>query len=398
MIKSVFKSILAKPYRLLIRIQNKLSKSIRNTAFKIFRKLPVKNNKIFVSSFLEKQYTDSPRAITEELLGRNVNNIKTVWVTEHKIPEIPSKIKQVKSRSLSAMYHQLTSHIWIDSHLKPFGTYKRDEQVYIQTFHGCIALKKVDADAADKFPKSHIERTRYNGRIIDYYISNSKTCDNMYRSGLLYDGKILNFGCPKNDIFFKDNTQLISSIKSKYNIPDDAKIALYAPTFRNGENLKPYAVDYQRLKNALGSKFKGEWYVGVRLHPIVNKLQSKLDLPDWVINFTDYQCMQELLTAADVLITDYSSCMFEFSLQRKPVFLYASDYKDYLSERGLYFDYFKLPFLIGLDNDGLIDAVNGFDNDKYTSDLNGFFNSIGLCDDGNASKRVVDFILNDIIK
>ena len=106
--------------------------------------------------------------------------------------------------------------------------------------------------------------------------------------------------------------------------------------------------------------------------------------------------MYELMLISDILVTDYSSVMFEFSFTGKAVFLYANDIEEYLNDRGFYFDYTKLPYKIATNNEELISNIKQFDNDRYKKELKDFFDEVGLKETGNASKKVVDIIEKEI--
>ena len=114
------------------------------------------------------------------------------------------------------------------------------------------------------------------------------------------------------------------------------------------------------------------------------------------IDVTYYPDIQELLVAADVVITDYSSLMWDFSLQRRPVFLYQNDEKDYENDRGFYSPVSEWPYPKAHTQDELVDTIMHFDNDEYINKLNAFFEKYGSCDDGHAAERVVKRIMNEI--
>ena len=111
-----------------------------------------------------------------------------------------------------------------------------------------------------------------------------------------------------------------------------------------------------------------------------------------IINASSYDDIQELFAASDVLITDYSDCMFEFSLMRKPVFLYTPDLESYTKSRDFYRDFKSLPYPMADTNDNLRTLILDFDNKTYDDSLTIFFEEIGVLENGTASKSVVDYI------
>ncbi len=149
----------------------------------------------------------------------------------------------------------------------------------------------------------------------------------------------------------------------------------------------------EKLKNALTSKFGGEWVVFVKLHPIIADLKnSYLSKYEGVVDVTDYPDMQELLVSADVVITDYSSCIYDYILSNKIGFIYATDVEKYDNTRGLYYSLKETPFLIATNNNEMVENIKNFDNEVYLKKVNEFLKGKGCIDDGKASERVVDLI------
>ena len=135
-----------------------------------------------------------------------------------------------------------------------------------------------------------------------------------------------------------------------------------------------------------------------RLHPTMTQRANELDYGSQIINASEYDDVQELLAASDVLISDYSSIISEFSIMEKPVFLYAEDIKDYEQERDFYIDYFKLPYLVSENESRLLDNISRFNRDVYINKLNTYFNFIGNKETGIAARTVVDEIYKYINK
>ena len=159
-----------------------------------------------------------------------------------------------------------------------------------------------------------------------------------------------------------------------------------------------YKFDYEKCLSEFSRKFKDEYVMLIRLHPNILDRSTELGIEgkDGVYNASFYPDMQELLVASDILITDYSSSMFDFALTKKPCFIYASDIKNYSDDRGFYFDLEKLPFVISTDTKELLSNISLFNIDKYNKEVNGFLVQQGCVDDGYASKRVVDWIEKNI--
>ena len=165
---------------------------------------------------------------------------------------------------------------------------------------------------------------------------------------------------------------------------------LYAPTFRDDHRTDVYNLNLNDLRTKLCECLGGDWCVLVRLHP--NIREKLFTTTHGIIDATSYPDMQELLLVSDVLITDYSSTIYDAAIMRKIILLYAPDLDDYKENRGLKPVYFNFPTRINRSNEELLDYISHFDLNNYQNDLEDFLSGIQIFDDGNASKRVVDRI------
>ena len=148
-----------------------------------------------------------------------------------------------------------------------------------------------------------------------------------------------------------------------------------------------------KILGALRNRFKNEFVLLYRFHHQLYNSKERIEFYENGIDVTLYPDIQELLVAADVVITDYSSLMWDFSLQRKPVFLYQSDAKEYENNRGFYAPVSEWPYPQAHTQDELIELIVHFDNEAYLRELNLFLEKYGSCDDGHASERVVKRIM-----
>ena len=186
-------------------------------------------------------------------------------------------------------------------------------------------------------------------------------------------------------LYYKDN------VKKSLGLSPETKVVLYAPTFRDDYRTDVYNLDLARLIDTLCTNLGGDWRVLVRLHPNVMD-KNIIKLCQNSIDVTSYPDMQELLLISDVLITDYSTTIYDAIIMRKTVFLYAPDLADYKDNRGLKPVYFSLPTRVNQTNDELIEYIRIFDETGYQRQLEEFLATFRVFDDGNASKRVVDKI------
>ena len=182
-------------------------------------------------------------------------------------------------------------------------------------------------------------------------------------------------------------------IKNNFNIPADTKLVLYAPTFRNNSNIKCFDMDYQLLLETLEQKFSHNFVLLLRLHPTIRNMYKTFTLSTFnIFDYTKYTDIQELMVAADIMVTDYSSCIYDFMLTRKPGFIYASDIEEYDQARGFFYPLESTPFPVIKNNNELKEKITNFNIQKYACDVQTFLQEKGCIDDGYASKRVVEFI------
>lgn len=360
--------------------------------FLVMRIFPVKKNKIVCCNMKGKRYGDNPKYIIDEILRQGLD-YEIVWLIKPEYKEeVPDGIRQVDYNIFNIAYELATSRFWIDSNTKPIGCLKRKNQYYIQTWHGSYGLKKIYGDIPDKINAFDIRSIKYNSRIQDLIVSNSGFATDIYRRAFWYRGEILECGSPRNDIFFEDCSQYAGKVKDFFHI-QGKKMVLYAPTYRNDFGTDAYHLDFDLLKRSLEKRFGGEWVVLIRLHPYnIADAEKFIEYTDDVLNATGYSVMQELLAVCDVLISDYSSCMFDFVTKGKPCFMYATDVERYKDERDFYFDVHELPFPLAENNEEMERNILDFDEKKYEEELLKLFDKVKLCDKGNSCVQVVKWI------
>lgn len=383
----VIKKLIYKLYKYL-----KVSIILENLYF-LFQIFPIKN-KVMVVNHYGNGYGDNAKYIVEKLLQKN---IEVIWVVKNKNIELPMGVKKVKIGTFRYFYEIFTSKIWIDNCRKPYFIKKRSVQYYIQTWHGAPALKRIEKDVEEALSEIYVKNAKQDSKNIDVMISNSKWMTELYRSSFWYQGEILEIGSPRNDIFFEKKLNYREKIDNRYG-SKDRMIVLYAPTFRKTLTLKHYNLNYDVLSEIFKKKFNKEVIFFIRLHPNISNKSKEIENKDNVINVSDFEDLQELMYASDILITDYSSLMFDFSLQKKPCFLYADDLEEYKKDRDLYFDIEELPFSFSQTIEEFKDKIQMFDFEKYTEELKKFNLRIGTVEKGDASQKITDLILEKLTK
>lgn len=365
----------------------------------MFRKLymaniKVKNQILFTTS--TGNFNCNPKAIAKEIIKRNLP-YKLVWVRKKMSDTLyyPSKVEVVTWGSPEFYYAAASSKIWIanSTYLPNKKLYKKKNQYQFQTWHGSLGLKRVEATNDPKW----IKLTKIDVKNTDYCISNSTFENEVFKNTFWNNTPILEYGHARNDILLKHEKddeviQIKNRIRSLYNIDENKKVALYAPTFRNSQDLEAYQLDYNNLQKVLKSKFGGDWIIITRLHFTLRKKFASIgsDLPDFVIDATHYDDMQDLMLLADVGITDYSSWICDYILTKKPGFIFATDLADYNQERGFYYPLNTLPYPIAENNEQLIKNILNFKSEGFAEKCDEFLKSKGCIDDGHAAERIVD--------
>ena len=362
---------------------------------------PIKHGRVVCWAYNFQQYSCNPRYLTEHLLKHH-HEFEIYWVFRKGVntSELPEGIKVVRFRTWEYLRLMASAEFLLtNARTDPWRIYwhKREEQKYAMLWHAGVALKRIEADAADKLSFSYLQRAKADSKVCDLMISGCRMQTTLQREKFWYEGEILERGIPRNDIFFDTarRGELRQRVAAHYGIAPDSRIILYAPTFRVDLNTKPYAIDWARIIPAIGKMFGGENVaVLVRMHPnLIGKVDtSHLVAYNNVYDATLYHDMQELLSVADMLITDYSSSMFDFALQGRPCLLYATDANAY--DRGFYFDLKELPFPLTENQEQLLATIEKFNIEAYTSRLNAFFTErVGLKEDGHAAEALAEWMV-----
>ncbi len=287
-----------------------------------------------------------------------------------------------------------SKYIFLNDNFFPLAFMKfGDENTIVQLWHAPGASKKfggsVDIESREILSKIS-ENT-------DYLIVTSENIIGYYSEAFqMPESKIKALGLPRMDYYFenRDLDKLKKDFCQKYGISQDKKIILYAPTFRDEEkynNVFSY-LDLEDFNERLGN----DYVLALRLHPkIKNFYKDDISSKGKYIDVSGYESEQELMLISDVLITDYSSIMIEYSILNKPTVFFTYDLDEYLAnERGFYYDFkTTVPGHIVYTSDELIGVIENdeFDKSKISEFVKTQFDEI----DGNSSKRIVNFLLNN---
>lgn len=371
---------------------------IRKLIYLIFRMLPIRKNRVLFIGYYGSQYGCNPKYISRSLTKKHNGKLDITWAfTEPDRHEVAG-VRKVRYGSLSYLLALATAKVICTNYRMTTDFIKRYNQIYIQTWHSSLRLKKIEADTEASLPAHYIRMAKHDSAQTDFVIAGCNFSHNTFRNSFWYSGEILDFGTPRNDLLLAADTEYSNELKKNLGVSSDTKIVLYAPTFRKEKSTECYKLNFKRLTKALYEKYGGDWIVVLRLHPHLLNCELFKGL-DNVVDATKYDDIQELLCMADVLVSDYSSLIFDFALTGRPVFLFATDLDSYIqNDRSLYFDLTELPFPVACDNEALAHAIQTMDDHSYAENITEFNKQVGSYEDGKASDRIADLILKQTIK
>lgn len=379
------------------------TKKIRNNKRRFFRVvynvfakiLPVKRNQIAFLSDARVDLTGNFEYIYNELRARN-SFLKPVFFLKKSINE-PKTLREYigLAKAIATSRYVLLDDFY--PLIYPLEIRKGVD--LIQVWHAVGAFKTFGFSRVGMQggPKLTSKNHRNYSKAI---VSSSKVIPN-YAEGFGIDSKrILPLGAARTDMFFDETKKNTIKAQLFEEMPFlvGKKVILFAPTFRgNGQNTAYYPfnwLDYHKLYEQLAPQ--GFIFL-FKIHPFVkNSPNIPYEYSDFFYDVSDYREVNDLLLLTDVMITDYSSVVFEYSLLRRKTIFFAPDLSDYMTTRNFYVDY--LSFIPGprvSDTEHLIEEIedyNSVDTDKLNAFLNYYFEDL----DGHASKRFVDMLEENI--
>lgn len=370
--------------------------------YRIFMKLKVKENVVMFETFFGKNYSDSPKYIYEYLAKNYGDDYKFVWVLNNGTRP-PFKCSVVHRFSFRYAYYLARSKYLVFNVRQPLWYRKRNEQVFVETWHGTplkrLVFDQEEVTAASPKYKQEFFKQRCQW---DYLVSANTFSTQTFRSCFMYEGEMLEYGYPRNDILYSDNkTELEEKIKRKLNIPLDKKTILYAPTWRDDEH---YAKGKYKFTLALDlhlmkEKLKDEYIVLLRTHHYIADNIDTTGLEGFTYNVSMYDDISELYLISDICITDYSSVFFDYANLKRPILFYTYDIEKYANLlRGFYIDMEKeVPGPLLYTSDEVVNAIVNIEDiqRKYKNRYDVFYDKFAHFDDGNASKNIVERVFRN---
>ncbi|MFD1429515.1 CDP-glycerol glycerophosphotransferase family protein [Lacticaseibacillus mingshuiensis] len=361
---------------------------------------PIKENQILFESSLGKRYEDSPRIIYEDMVKTHPD-LHYVWVSSSNQPLKANPTTKIIKRLSIDYYRALaTSRYWVNNQNFPAYITKRKGTDYLQTWHG-TPLKKMqhDQQVIEGRTPGYLKRVTHAKDQWSALVSPSDYATKAFRSAFQYEGPVIEQGYPRNDVFYGPQAQVIrDETRKRLGIADDQKVILYAPTFRDYENVGNKFVMRNELDFDAFEKILGDDHVLLmREHVIVaSKLQIPTDYRHNIKNVSNYPSVQELMLASDMLITDYSSIMFDYLNLSRPIYFFCYDLEQYVAERGTYFDFVKeVPGPIVRTADELLESIADSASywQHYRDAYTNFQNRFTPLDGPHTAAKVVDQFL-----
>ncbi|KOO49682.1 bifunctional glycosyltransferase/CDP-glycerol:glycerophosphate glycerophosphotransferase [Viridibacillus arvi] len=368
----------------------------------IFQKRPLNEKKIVFESFLGKNYADSPKYIYEYMV-KHYPEYEFIWSFNEINHDIPGNAKQVKRLSLAYYYHMATAKYWVNNMRQPLHLQKREGNVFLQTWHG-TPLKKLVFDMNEVYSANPKYKQQFyeQSRLWDYLIAANSYSSDIFKSAFKFDKVMLEDGYPRNDtLYINNNSDYITKMKTKLNIPLDKKVILYAPTWRDDEFYEPgkykfnLKFDLQKLQEKLGN----EYVILLRMHYFIADDLNIDGYEGFVYNMSKYDDIAELYLISDILITDYSSVFFDYSNLRRPILFYTYDLEKYRDQlRGFYIDIEnEVPGPLVKTTDEIIDAVLNIDKVtiEYKEKYDIFYDKICGWESGKATEKIVEKVFKN---
>jgi CDP-glycerol glycerophosphotransferase len=368
---------------------------LRTVVYRAARAEPLRDAVVY-TSFGGRQCSDSPRAIHDELVGRGAA-LEHLWVVEDGQAQVPAGA--VELREGSREHHEALARarfVVVNDHF-PDWFRRREEQVCVQTWHG-TPLKRLGFDVSAMHNTKRRFESHWDERVHNwqYVVSPNHFSTPILQHAYRVEGEMLETGYPRIDVLARPGRDAAGlELRRRLGIPDGLRTVLYAPTFRDqvvdrrGRYRLDLHLDLERLRAAVG---QDTVILFRKHHYVVDPVPATAD--GFVRDVSMYPDATELLLAADVLVTDYSSLMFDYANTGRPMLFFTYDLDSYRDEvRGFYFDFLaRAPGPLLATTDEVAAALVDLDavRRQYAERYAAFVAEFCELDDGHAAARVVD--------
>lgn len=363
-------------------------KAVGLALYPLFRLLPMNKRTVILESYWGQSYSCNPRAIYE-YMDQSGMDYKYVWILNNENIPVNGKAKTVRKKTWKYFFYLATAKYFINNANFPDFYIKRKGAVEIQTLHGTfLKTMGLDIPGENDTEKKRNNFLRRCGRW-DYLLSPSSYMTRLSRHCFDYHKEILECGFPRNDVLKQDDTkETAEAIKRKLGLPLDKKVILYAPTWRVKKSFN-FQMDLEQMQRELGD----DHILLLRLHYFVSNSVDTSPFRGFAYNLSAYDDIQDLYLISDLLITDYSSVMFDYANLNRPIFFFTYDlelYRDQL--RGFYMDLEEeAPGPLVKTTEELANSIQDIKQYDafYRTKLDRFRSKYCEFDKGDASERVV---------
>ncbi|WRZ92953.1 bifunctional glycosyltransferase family 2 protein/CDP-glycerol:glycerophosphate glycerophosphotransferase [Streptomyces sp. NBC_01007] len=378
------------------KAKTKLGKTAYNRLYRLHKRRPIDENLAVYAAYWNRGVACSPAAIyykAKELAP----NIHGVWVVRRGDEEnIPAGVDYVVANSPRYWEVMARAKYLINNVNFPNEFVKRPGQIHLQTHHG-TPLKQMGIDQ-QRFPAA--AKNMSFGKMLeradrwDLSLTSNQHSTEIWERVYPCAFEAIEYGYPRNDVYFRSTAEDVQRIRTELGIPEGKTAILYCPTVRDYQTGYVPRIDLERFCRELGP----DHVVLVRTHyfygadPQLQALQERGLIKD----VSTYPVVEDLCLAADALITDYSSIMFDYACLDRPIVTYADDWEVYSRARGVYFDILsgnpgETPGASATNEDELIEVFrSGTWNGERAAELRAAFRERFVqFDDGNAAERVV---------
>lgn len=370
---------------------------------------------VLFECFDGRSYADSPKAMYLEMLkNKKYKDYHFIWCfndvesKEHKVLGENRNTSLVKSGSAEYFIAFAKAKYWIVNAKVNDGIVPRNDQVFVQTWHG-TPLKKlrcdIEVDSSFNSVSEIRRRNDIDSKRYSYFISPSKFCTDKFNSSfnllnLHKKNIIIEKGYPRNDFLFNFKDNDIKSIKAKLGIKSNKKIILYAPTFRDNQrsSYEGYTynlgVDFDKWKKSLSK----DYIILFRTHYFISNSIDLSKYKDFIYDVSSYDDVNDLYVISDLIITDYSSVFFDYANLKRPMLFYMYDKEEYKEKmRDFYIDLEELPGPITEKEDDLLKEIKNISSydKKYNKKYDLFNKKYNYLDGSDCSRKVLEVIIDE---
>ena len=396
-----FKSIIKKYYNKVAKVASRTYKFatlkvIYPLVYNFYKRKPIDEKKVLLIEVRSLSLTDSYAVLDRELKARGDLNISYQFLGETIVNIIGcfkrglACVKELATAKAAFITDacQITSCVNL-----------RKETRLIQIWHACGAFKKFGfSTALLKFGDSEKRMLKYPYyKNISYITVSSPDIVWAYEEAMnssTFESKVVPVGVSRTDLFFEDD--FVNNAKERvykaFQKARDKKVILYAPTFRGRvRNARTGMVDIERFHQDLGD----EYVLIIKHHPYVKNpplIDERFD--DFAADLSKTCDIEDLLCAADICISDYSSLVFEYSLFERPLIFFAYDIESYNDWRGFYYDYAELtPGPVFTTDEEIIEFIKNIDERFDKQRVIDFKEKFMSACDGNSTRRIIELAL-----